>query len=440
MYSTVYKRTSFSAGPFLLFAYLVEGIIGKSYLERSWGPTWRMHQAATVLLTASLLVYLCLAINQKVKLHQESKTHRIVKLVLLAFVGCGLITNIIQESAINNTICFVLFAGMIVVLGIFPQVYFNNMCPQRVVEIVFFLLVLGNLGCIVTLLVGFPPPMLAGRLCGIYNYPILSSRMITLCILVIFWRMVSLGDRSKLTSTVLALSIIALFMTRTRTAIASLVVSSVFFIAHRLIHKGRKARAHAMALTLVLGLGLIVLANILSADDVFAIRTFLRVAKPMEELVDQRMSYWEGGVEDLHPTLNSLLGQGYLAAFGGGKGSFKESHYDRDSNRHNMFLSCAQSYGLIGLCLFYIFLSISFYVFITHRDSLAALGMAILVYVFITGVTGNCLLSFGDPADRFAWFLLGICLFYSDDANNVHASVKPTRFIEREKRAKFLGV
>ena len=439
MYSTVYKQTSFSAGPFLLFAYLVEGIIGKSYLERSWGPTWRIHQAVTILLTALLLVYLYLTINQKVGLPQESKSHRIVKLVLLAFVGWGLLISVIQKAAINSTISFLPFAGMIMVLGVFPQVYFKNMRPQRIVEIVSFLLVLGNLGCFVTLLVGFPPPMFAGRLCGIYNYPIVSSRMITLCILVLFWRLVSLEERPNLALTVLTLSIIALFMTRTRTAIASFVVSLVFVVAHRLIHKGRKAGFYAMALTLVLGLGLIVLANMLSADDVFAIRSFLRVAEPMEELVEQRRQYWEGGAEDQHSTFDKLVGQGYLAAFGGGEGSFKESQYDRSSNRHNMHLSCMQSYGLTGLCLFCLFLGISLYVFVTRRDPLAALGLAILVYVLVIGVTGNCLLSFGDPADRFAWFLLGICLFYSDDANNVQASLKPTRFTEREKRAKFLG-
>ena len=58
---------------------------------------------------------------------------------------------------------------------------------------------------------------------------------------------------------------------------------------------------------------------------------------------------------------------------------FEEGHYDRDSNRHNMLLSCAQSYGIVGLCLWVLLFTLAFHGFLVCRDPLAGLGLGVIV-------------------------------------------------------------
>jgi len=405
-------KIGFSTGSLLLFIYLIEGIVGKSRLGYYWGPTWQVHEAMTVLLTVTLLSYLWWAKYQHVGSYLRDKSQRIVELAALSFIGWGFVSCASQEAAINNIICFAVFAGMIMVLGISAQVYLRNTAPEKVLELITLSTGLAAVGCIVAWLSGFGAPVAEGRLTGIYNNPITAARMITLSSLLLLWMLISSKKHRKLVWTMLVLSVVAVFLTRTRTNIAALMISSIVLAARSPYRDSRRSARFTRGLFFVSLLGLALSLSFVSPDDVTAARAFLRVDMSVKDVPSDRMQYWEKGIQDL--TIQNVFGQGYLAAFGGGGGGFEESNYDVYSNRHNILFSCAQSYGVVGLSLFCIFLAAYFYRFVVHRTAMAALGLAVLAYSLITGLTGNCLLSFGDPADRLAWFLIGICSLYAD--------------------------
>ena len=397
-------------GWFLVLAYLISGMVGKSYLEYAWQGTWRVHEATAVVLTTALVAYLFLRWHQEVDIRQLPRSYRTARSALFAFLGCVIATGLMQEPAAINIVTSLTYVGMVLVLGIYPQLYFRKIRPERLIDILCLLISLGTLACIIAVLTGSTFALAAGnRLNGIYNSSITSARMFNLGCLLLLWRIVRCRRHRKLAVAMFTLTLIGLVLTKTRTNIACVIVTSGIFLAYVLSHKGRGIEAFIIILALVSGLVLVLLPGVVDRyqDEVSDIRTFIRLDKTPEEIASNRLPYWNEGLKDID--FGNPLGRGYLAAFGGGSGGFQESGYDRESNRHNMFFSCAQSYGIIGLCLFCSFICITLYRFVVGGTPLAALGLTVLVYTLITGITGNCLLSFGDPVDRFAWLLLGIC-------------------------------
>lgn len=401
------KEKHLCYGSFLVLTYLICGMVGKSCLEGLWHGTWRVHQATGIMLSVALLGHLALRWHQEDHIHGLPLSDRVARSALFAFLGCVLATGLMQERVAPNAIASVTYVGMLLTLAIYPKVYFRNLAAGRVIDILCVVIFLGTSGCVIAVLTASGIAFGEGRLNGIYNNPITAARMLNLGCLLLLWRAARSRRYRKLALAGFMLTLIALVLTKTRTNIACVIVTSGTLMARMLCRNRISIGAAITILGIVLGLAFLLLPNIVDHNRLSDMRAFLRLDEDPQDLASNRMPYWEEGLGDV--TSGRLLGEGYLAAFGGGSGGFQESAYDRESNRHNIFFSCAQSYGAIGCCLFCSFLFIALYKFMVRDTPLAALGVSVLLYTLITGTTGNCLLSFGDPADRFAWLLLGIC-------------------------------
>ena len=391
----------------LVWAYLISGMVGKSCLEWLWQGTWRVHQATAVMLSMAFLGHLAFRWPHEDRIHGLPLPDRVARSALLAFLACVLASGLMQERLAMNIIVSLTYVGMVLMLGVYPEVCFRNIAPARLIDAVCVVVFLGTSGCVITVLTASGIAFGEGRLNGIYNNPITAARMLNLGCLLLLWRAARSRRYRKLALAGFMLTLIALVLTKTRTNIACVIVTSGTLLAHVLCRNRRSIGATVTILGIVLGLAFLLLPKIVDHNRLSDTRAFLRLDKDPQDLTSDRMPYWKEGLRDL--TSGRLLGEGYLAAFGGGSGGFQESAYNREDNRHNIFFSCAQSYGAIGCCLFCSFLFIALYRFIVRGTPLAALGVSVLLFTLITGTTGNCLLSFGDPADRFAWLLLGAC-------------------------------
>jgi len=395
-------------GYYLVLIYILQVILGKTFLEHAWGPMWIVSKGLICTLTAVMFLYLAAGAGKGTAFSGNANDYRRVRLFLLLFLAWGLTSACVQEQLAVNLMAYAVFSGMVILLGLCPMSFLRRVPLDRPVVVLSAIICLGAIASLVALATGFPSPTYQGRLCGIYNGSITAARLTVLGAIVILWRLSLAPRKYHVLLLMLAACVITVFLAQSRSTIVALGIG-IIPIAVRASYAKKPLISGCMVLGFLLCLSVaLVLSLGVAGSKVAAARKFLRIERPLRELPQERMRYWEKGLDDLR--LTNVIGQGYLASFGGGAGGFKESGYDIELNRHNAFLACAQSYGVVGLAMWVAFLLTATFSLVSRRDPLATLALAVMGYGLTISVTTNWLLSFGSPVDAVSWFILGVAL------------------------------
>jgi len=393
-------------GPYLLLAYLISSLIGKSYLEGTSG-VWFIYHASNLALTPLILVY-ALSIRHDKRpepVFYSSNIHYF----LVAFLLWGTLCCASQTNLVENLIPYAMFSGMVIVLCMLAPRLLRGVSTGAFLRILTVLLCIWTLASFVSYIVGFPPAS-DGRIRGVYNNSLTCANMMIITSVLCLWFLLCFKPRPLATILLLALLAISfsvLNATRTRSGYICLFVAMTALVAHSLSYKRKYIICALFMLWLVTMLA-IVISMPGYEEQIWSVRKHARIEAPLAELPAQRTTWWKPGIEqDLN--LGNILGKGFLGAYEWELGQ-NESGYNRDLNRHNTFLSCAQSYGIIGLILFIAFLVVAARWFWLRKDMYGTLGFSLLIYSVVNGLCSNQLLGFGSPVDRLSWLLIGIAL------------------------------
>jgi len=399
---------------YILIAYLVWGVIGKSNASFSAG-FWRYYQIGNVLFSSILIVFIIASMRMGINPHRPARSVSHVLVVLGVFLAWGTVCCAAQEVFFANFVCFAIYATMILALFVVPYVFIDGSSLKRFLDIITVFVCLGTLSSLVVGLIGLPDVWPQDRLAGIYECPITCTNMSVIgLMLLLVYAVRPVGNRLLRTVVVgmIVVSVWVVILTRTRGGYVCLLLAPTCFAVHHL-HQRRKDLAPA-ALKVLFGgavlVGGVLLALSMRPELVGDIRRYARVDIPIEEVVQARTNWWN---PERHLRLGNVFGKGFLATYDWRGPSDSESGYDRDRNPHNTFITCALCYGVPGLSIFAAFMLCLLYLFWARSGVLAALGFTVLVYSIARSMGSNHLLGFGLPMDRFSWLLMGISLHFA---------------------------
>lgn len=394
-----------TVGIYLLFAYLISGMVGKSFLENT-SSIWMIYQVSTVTLSAFLVLFV-INVKSREAARQERNAVGVQRayILLFAFIVWGGLPNFLQGNLIKNFTAYGCFGVMLIAVCIYARFLLGEMSSDRIVIMLSILLFVATFASLVAGVLHLQYTWRNGRLVGVYNNPLIGGALATIGSLLLLHWIASDKRKTRIPFAMLFISLTVLLMTRTRSAIFGFCIAAGVWLLHRMfIVRDRKSLRPAWNCVVFL-IAVATFLHFLGFGSIEESKEFLRINEKGDEVLNARMQYWQTGLGDL--TVDNIIGAGYLAAF---TGSDKISGYDIDANRHNMFLSCAQSYGVPGFLLFVCFLISCILIYLFRHDSMASLGLGIIGYCLLSGMAENMLLSFGNPANRFAWFLIGITL------------------------------
>jgi len=166
-----------------------------------------------------------------------------------------------------------------------------------------------------------------------------------------------------------------------------------------------KIRKTGQVLAVVFSLAAVLGVLLLTSEERLArVRDYFRVGGSAEEIAEGRRYYWEFAVQDIQQ--HWLFGRGPMAKFAGG-GDVTKNTYDEKQNPHNTWLITAQSYGILGAILYAAAFLAMLSQSLRGQGTIPALAAGIIVMGFGMSICQNWSFSFGEPADRAFWLLLG---------------------------------
>jgi hypothetical protein len=399
------------AGPLLVLLFLFEGVLGKSRVP-GLALSHTSHIVGSALLIA-ILVGFSLTFSAC-----PSKTPRGVRLWAWLLIAWCFFATLPQDFLVANLCFWLLWAGSwYVALWVIPLLFAHCTTEERL-RFLLGVLFASAISCLVADgLFGRS----AGRLSGIYQNATFAGRMCSLAtVFGVGSLLVGKPWNSKRLLPLIALSAIALLLTRTRASIAaSLLACGVMVVtiggATRPLRRMAKKRNRIVFSILVALLaGSVFLVPGLEGKDLDSSLRFLRLDRGVDNLYNARAMNWETGANSALES--GAVGGGFLAKFANTSRTrtvwgitFPTYDWETGTDPLNMFLLTVVQSGwpaagmLLGLL-------------VQLWRARARVGIeqrTLLTGLLSTGaifgcIDGNWLTSFGDSVDRFCMIALGL--------------------------------
>ena len=221
-------------GQYILLAYLVSSLIGKSYLEYTAG-VWRLYQIFNVICSVLLAGWSIWEWRCNKMKPEDFRLPQRIHVMLVLFILWGFLTCIWQRNAIDNLIPFTIYAGMIVFLVFLPFRYLQSYQVERFLLIITIVISVSAIACLLAYVVHFPP-LHNGRLRGVYNNPLTCANMMLINIILLFWCFLRYRHKRLSVLVICFLCLVVIILTRSRSAYIEFCVLLVVVILHRMAH------------------------------------------------------------------------------------------------------------------------------------------------------------------------------------------------------------
>jgi hypothetical protein len=408
------SRRELILGALIVYGLLFSGMVGRSKLIASSGYRWRVQMSVVTVTVIGGLLFVAWKRSRQRTHRQSSELPSAVKTCLAGLLGTAVASSIVQENWLGNLAFLIVFAGMAYLLCVNGVMLIRGIPSEWRIDVALVPLGLMAVHSMLTQSASSSWSRYHTRFNGLYSDAIVAGQMFGLTCLLLLWSI--LHTRSKRIWGYWALLPVAGFclaLTRTRTDLLATTIAMLTCLCATMRSSATalpRRRARAILALLLLSLVISTIWLTQRGIDTGRVKTYLRVDAEPEDILDSRAEHWRRGVENL--SITDIFGEGPLAKFGG-ELSTTGGVYVRDLNMHNAFLSTFQYYGWPGGIMFIVFLLSAGGIFLRRRDPYASLGLSLLTFGLVQCLTENWLLSFGNPADAYSWFILGIALPHS---------------------------
>ncbi len=415
--------TTTPTGGALLFALAItSSLIGKSYFEHTPG-VWRAYQLSNGVIAGLLTLFIA---KHRYLLRKCQLPHA-VRFSILSFICWGFVVSMAQENWLASLLAYSVYACMVFCLFVSPFAFLSGVSVERILKVLAVTLSVASAASVLVYCIGYPP-LHNGRLRGLYNNPLTCGNLALIAIILQLWWLVHSRRFSWIWILALLANVVVIALSKCRSMHLGIPVVAVLTSLHAMRYW--KAPWFApllcfafMAFFLAWATGCVSDAALLEA------REFARVDGNLVEAAMDRAVWWAPGIEaDLR--LTNIVGRGFLAAYEWDIG-LTSSGYDIQNNRHNTLLSCAQSYGMVGLVLWVSFISAMLHYFWKRHDHLGTLGFVTAVYCVLNGMISNHLLGFGSPIDRISWVVMGLSFAHMTKNRSWHTRTKASNGYRR---------
>ncbi len=400
------KDTATIWGKRLIYVYYVEALVCKSQFGGLTG-LWLLHMGLSVALIVALAF-----LGGTRAIEYNWKYHRTPTGLLAVFLSWAMISSLVSTAVYANVLWSVVF-GLSIYVGTYATAFFFR---DNIVKGLHTFLVILIAWALLGMAISVAAPGLNPAYDGYIRFRGASGNVgdaaenLSFGILLGVWFVQSFQAK-KYYRLCAILMIIALILTRTRSVLLGMTVALPFLLCHNPV-RGLSRRNLGLLVGGGMAIALVLLVGSLDETRWNEARTYLR----LEEKDDTRSAYFLRGWEKIKE--RPAFGHGPMSKFGG-QNVVTQSAYSSLNDPHNVFLLLAQYYGWPGAVLFSVYLLSCAAPFLRPSPNLVRpLMLSVLLWGAVISLASGWLLSFGMPADRLSYIMLGFGL----------ASLPPNRY------------
>lgn len=380
--------------------FLIEAIIAKSRFDGLIGG-WRGHMILTVI---GIGVLIAVGLWKRARSPLVFGPPRSVTIVLAVACAWAFVCCIAQPNAYANVVFLAVFAANIYAcLYIAPNLVLPHLGERAV--LVYAIPVFA--ATLVNLVFGHAASSEAfqqERLAGMSDNATHSGALAALASVVALWMSLNWTRCRRIWFAVWILSIVTLFLTRTRASIFGCGVGSCFLVL--LSIRGRRSYTErrwvvggSLGVALLMAIALLWRPGLLPR-----MTTHFRI-RSKDELLHSRREHWLNGINQA--AARPLFGSGPLAKFGDAT-DVTVNTYEVEKCFCNTWLTFAQAYGIPGSLLFLAVFVCLLYEARSRNGPMPTLAAGLIVLLFGASMGDMWGVSFGNEGDRAIWLLLGL--------------------------------